>query len=132
MSTVLAQSEKAFEAAVVEYAEHQGWKTAHFNDSRREVVNKRTGERQLVGDKDAKGFPDRVFARNGRIVIAELKAEKGRLSREQKDWLAALGSPDGEDDMALLSLRVRGTWPRAWVCCWKPSDWPEIQRVLAR
>lgn len=130
MTTELKQTEKAFEAAVVEYAEHQGWKTAHFNDSRREVVNKRTGERKLIGDKDAKGFPDRVFARNGRIVIAELKAENGRLSREQKEWLAALGSQDGEDDMALPSLKVRVTWPRVWVCYWKPSDWSEIERVL--
>lgn len=113
----LQQSEKAFEAAVVEYAEHHGWKTAHFNDSRREVVNKRTGERKLVGDKDAKGFPDLVLCRGLHLVFAELKAEKGRLSKEQKEWQEAL-------------LRVAMDAGHVQVFVWHPSDWPTIELVL--
>jgi hypothetical protein len=127
----LQQSERSFERAVVEYAEYHGWRTAHFNDSRREVVDRRTGERKLIGDKDAKGFPDRIFARKGRIVIAELKAEKGRLSGEQKEWLEALGSPGGDPDpVGVLALELRGLFPRVWVACWRPSQWSEIEQVL--
>jgi hypothetical protein len=128
----LQQSEKQFERAVVEYAEHHGWKTAHFNDSRREVVNKRTGERKLIGDKDAKGFPDRIFARNGRIVIAELKAEKGRLSDEQSEWLVALGGePDGSISPLEQLVAVTGARAvRLRVRVWRPSDWPAIELEL--
>jgi hypothetical protein len=129
----LQQSEKQFERAVVEYAEHHGWKTAHFNDSRREVVDKRTGERKLIGDKDAKGFPDRIFARRARIVIVELKAEKGRLSKEQREWIVELGGePDGSiSQLELLMEFTTGKWPSMQVRVWRPSDWPEIERVLA-
>jgi hypothetical protein len=125
----LEQSERQFERAVIELARAYGWKTAHFNDSRREVVNKRTGERKLVGDRDAKGFPDVVFARLGRIVIVELKAEKGRLSNEQSEWLVALGGePDGS--ISKLEQLLGGSDVRMRIRVWRPSDWPEIEQVL--
>ncbi|MGH2878933.1 MAG: VRR-NUC domain-containing protein [Solirubrobacteraceae bacterium] len=60
------------------------------------------------------GFPDLVMARGYRLVFAELKSEKGRESRAQTEWLDALG---------------RAT-PEVWL--WRPSDWPEIEGVLAR
>ena len=139
MNTIgqLKQSEKQFEQAVRQLAEAKGWLVGHFSDSRREVVNRSTGERRLVGDSGAKGFPDLVMARRGRIIFAELKAAKGRLSGEQKEWLVALG---GESDGSVpveVALRcqigsVRSTAEIAkWVRCWRPEDWPEIERVLA-
>lgn len=136
-TTQLKQTEKQFERAVRELAAAKGWLVAHFSDSRREVVNRRTGERRLVGDSGAKGFPDLVMARGGRIVFAELKAAKGRLSGEQKEWLVALG---GEFDGSVppdIALRfqigsVQSTSQISkWVRCWRPEDWPEIERVLA-
>lgn len=133
----LKQSEKQFERAVRELAEAKGWLVAHFSDSRREVVNRRTGERRLVGDSGAKGFPDLVMARRGRIVFVELKASKGRLSSEQKEWLVALGGePDGSVPVE-IALRfqigsVKSTSEISkWVRCWRPSDWAEIESVLA-
>jgi hypothetical protein len=70
-----------------------------------------------VGDRDAAGWPDWVFVRDEDMVIVELKAEKGRLSLAQKIWLAEL------ECVAAVSAGVR-------VFVWRPSSWPEIERVL--
>ena len=55
------------------------------------------------------GFPDLVLARKGQVIFAELKTEKGKLSQAQMCWGASIG-----DDWHL----------------WRPSDWPEIEKVL--
>ena len=85
-------SEKDFQRQVIELAELNGFLVYHTHDSR----------------KSAKGFPDLVMARTERVVFAELKTEKGLVSREQWLWLAAL--------------------PNAYV--WRPSDWDSIVKVL--
>lgn len=107
----LKQSEKQFEAAVVEFAKLNGWKVFHPFDSRRSEA----------------GWPDLTLVRDGWLVFAELKTEKGALSRKQREWLEALQIPSwrlhtrpGYEE-ALMLVRV-----------WRPSDWPEIERVLAR
>ncbi len=116
----LKQSEKQFQTAVIELAERLGWKAAHFNDSRREIVNRKSGERRLVGDKDARGFPDLVLLRDDRLVFAELKSDRGRLSQAQLDWIVRL-----ERVESIPSSCVS-------VFVWKPPDWPWIETVLAR
>lgn len=61
--------------------------------------------------KSKTGFPDLLIA--GRYVIfAELKRETGKASPEQLGWLAKLETAGAN------------------VYLWRPSDWPEIQRVL--
>jgi hypothetical protein len=59
------------------------------------------------------GFPDEVLCRPPRLVFAELKSERGKLSAEQEAWL--------ED--------LRGV-PGVEVYVWKPADMKEIARVL--
>ena len=62
------------------------------------------------------GFPDCVFVRGDRLVFAELKREKGgRVSPAQRAWIDALEATG-----------------QAEVYLWRPSDWPEICRVLSR
>lgn len=62
------------------------------------------------------GFPDCVFVRGERVIFAELKREKGGVtSPKQKAWLAALEATGAVE--AYL---------------WKPSDWPQITKVLSR
>lgn len=65
--------------------------------------------------RSAPGFPDLVMVRPPVIVFAELKTEVGTLRPEQRKWLDALGRCEAVG--ALL---------------WRPSDWPEIEEVLAR
>lgn len=64
--------------------------------------------------RSAAGFPDLVLVRAGVLIFAELKTAKGRLSFQQEEWLEVL----------------RET--HACVFLWRPADWPEIERVLAR
>jgi len=37
------------------------------------------------------GFPDVVMVRPPRLIFAELKSEKGKVSEEQWEWMEALG-----------------------------------------
>ncbi len=87
--------EKEFDRRVVDFAEANGWTSFHAYDCRR----------------SAAGWPDRVFVRE-RVVYAELKSEKGRLTPEQVAWVARL-------------LRAG-----AEVHVWKPADWAEVVKVL--
>lgn len=112
----LQQSEKQFQAAVIELARTCQWRVAHFHDSRREV-KRRDGSTRIIGDRDAKGFPDLVLCRGPRLMFAELKAEKGRLSVEQNAWQEAL-------------LRVAMHAVHVQVFVWRPSQWSEIEQVL--
>lgn len=65
-----------------------------------------------LGPRNESGFPDLVLVRRPRVIFAELKAERGRLLDAQRDWLAALRDCSVESYL------------------WRPSDWPEIERVL--
>ena len=58
------------------------------------------------------GFPDILAVRRGRVIFAELKAENGKLTPAQRKWLLALCQAGAE------------------VYVWKPSSWPQIERVL--
>ncbi len=90
------ESEKAFDRRVVAYAESRGWWSFHAYDCRR----------------SAAGWPDRVFVRE-RVVYAELKAEGGRLTKDQ----------------AVMLSRLLRAGQSAYV--WRPSNWAEVVEVLA-
>lgn len=90
-------SEAEFQKRITDLCDWLGLKWHHETDSR----------------KSKRGFPDLVIV--GKVVLfVELKAEKGRLSPEQKEWMAAL-----EKAQALWYV-------------WRPSDWPTAERVLRR
>lgn len=111
-AATLVQSERQFQTAVVEYAEHLRWLAYHTFDSRRSKP----------------GFPDLVLLRPPRLIIAELKTEKGRVKPDQREWLDGLAEiatdaiylgPDGVCPIRPVEVHV-----------WRPSDWPEIGQVL--
>ena len=106
-------TEKEFQATVVEYAQARGWKVAHFRPAMTSRLDKK-GKPVWVTpvQADGEGFVDLVLVRF-RIVYAEVKSETGKLSKQQEGWRDAIVEAGGE-----------------WYC-WKPSDWPEIEDVLA-
>lgn len=59
------------------------------------------------------GFPDEVLVRPPRLVFAELKSDRGKLSAEQEAWL---------DDLRAV--------PGVEVYLWRPADMDEIAQVL--
>ena len=101
-------SESDLLTGVLDLCRVLGWRVAHFRPARTA-----RGWRHPVS-ADGAGFPTCYSCgRGGRIVAAELKAERGRVATEQMHWLAdltAAGVP-------------------AFV--WRPSDYPDgIAEVL--
>lgn len=101
----LEVSERQFQQAVIQLARHLGWSVWHHHDSRRQAGGR------LVGDLDAKGWPDLALARE-KLLLRELKAEKGRLSWWQQQTFDTLKAAGADVDV------------------WRPSMWSEIERVL--
>ena len=91
-----ATSERDFQRSVVELAELYGWMIYHTYDSRRSNP----------------GFPDLVMVRDNRVIFAELKTMKGKVTKHQERWLEAL---------AKTQVEVR---------LWRPSDINDIEEVL--
>lgn len=60
------------------------------------------------------GFPDTVLVKKGVLIFAELKRQKVKeVEPAQQEWLEALSTVE--------SVKVH---------VWKPSDLPEIERLL--
>ena len=89
-------TEKRFLAQVRWYARLRGWRTYHT----------------LTSKGSEPGFPDLVLARDGVLLIAELKTDTGRLTPEQAAWLS--------------SFRACGIAASVW----RPADWEVIKNAL--
>lgn len=83
-----------------------GWTWKHDEPAVRQSGQWATSFR---GDK---GFPDYVATRDGRLIFAEIKNERGRLTKPQADWLDALGRTSAE------------------VYLWRPDELLKIKEVL--
>lgn len=119
-----AVSEAQFQQVVVAYARSCGWLVHHTRPAQN---SKGQWSTPIQGHP---GFPDLVLARDGELLLLELKSEKGRLSRAQKPWLEALKQveaetihhhdPQNSDYRTVLVDVVR------------PSDWPALADLLSR
>lgn len=89
--------ERELQANVYEAAGVFGWLIYHTYDSRRSSA----------------GFPDLVLVRAPRVIFAELKAENGVITLEQRNWLGQLGACTGIESYL-----------------WRPSDWDDILEKL--
>jgi hypothetical protein len=89
-----------------------GWKYYHTHNSRR----------------SPEGFPDVVLVRAGVLIFAELKREGLNPTRAQKSWIDALG--EVEDACIDLMGGLFGPYRPLKVFVWRPSDLPEIERIL--
>jgi hypothetical protein len=95
-SKPIQQTERAFQASVVRYARLMGWTCHHHYDSRR----------------SSPGLPDLLLVRRPRVVWAELKSERGRLTPDQRAWITEL----------------RACGQEAYI--WRPSQWQDVERIL--
>ena len=93
-------TETQLQSAIIELARVTGWLCYHTHDSRH----------------SAKGFPDLCMVRCGRVIFAELKSEKGKLTPEQEQWQIRLVQTDAE------------------YYVWRPVDWMSgrVDEVLKR
>lgn len=99
----LAITEKQFEAQVKDLAKIFGWLYYHTWRSIHSPA----------------GFPDVVMVRQGRLIFAELKSEKGKLSDKQQEWIDALR--DGQKFAPM---------PNWEVYAWRPHQIEEIAEIL--
>lgn len=88
--------EATFQSQVLEMAKRLHWLAYHTRDSRRSEP----------------GFPDLVLVRD-RVIFAELKSERGKMSPEQITWRDALRSAGAE------------------FYEWRPSDLQHIATILS-
>jgi hypothetical protein len=109
-------SEADFTSKVIAHAQEHGWRCAHFRPARTKPYRAKDGTikqgwRTAV-QGDGEGFPDLLMVRGERGLVAELKSAKGKVTKEQRDWLAAFEFV-GWDTFI-----------------WTPAAWPEIVQVL--
>lgn len=95
---VNSMTEAEWQRRITDLCDWHGLKWHHEVDSR----------------KSKSGFPDLVIAGPSGVIFAELKREKGRVSKAQQDWYDRLHRSGAE------------------VYIWRPSHWDEVQVVLRR
>lgn len=89
------KSEEQLQTAILQLAKMAGWKVFHVRGDAR---------KHIEGDR---GFPDLVLARDGHVLIVELKSTIGEQTPEQREWQRHLRSK-----------------------VWRPEDWEDIVRIL--
>lgn len=104
MTRAAALSETAWTGRVIDIARLHGWRVAHFRPAQ-------TGKGWRTPMSGDVGVPDLILARDGDVLLAELKTDRGRLRPEQEAWLDELG--------------VHG-------CVWRPRDHDAVLARLAR
>lgn len=97
-------TEDDLKAVVIQTAKLYGWRVTHFRVAKTE----RGWRTPLEGDA---GFPDLVLARDGEVLIVELKSQKGKLRDDQVLWARSIG---------------------ACYRLWRPSDIPCLVEELKR
>jgi len=101
-------TEKDFSRQVEDLLNIFGWHWCHFRPAR----TQKGWRTALSGDK---GFPDYIAVKSSRLLIFELKSEKGKVSLAQQEWLDALGNVGDKDVQVYL---------------WRPRDFDRIVKVL--
>ena len=98
--------EDEFQHVVLAVARFHGWMAVHFRPAMRQ-----SGE-YSTPVQGVKGFPDLQLAREGVVLLAELKTNRGGLKPEQRAWRTHLESS------GLYRL-------------WRPRDWNTVRGELA-
>lgn len=106
------QSEAAFQAQVIAFAQLHKWRVAHFRKVRVQRKNGQVYWETPVA-ADGTGFPDLILIRGARLLVVELKVPPNKPTAEQIAWL---GSFRGIADL--------------YVTVWTPDDWPTIEKEL--
>lgn len=111
-----ARSEAELFENVRDYCAQGGWWMYHTHDSR----------------KSQSGWPDVVALRAGTMVIAELKRQREQPTTSQALVIGLLRDVvDSLRGLALIAGRTAGTEDLpVQVYVWRPSDLPDIQRIL--
>lgn len=100
-------TEKEFSQQVEDLLNLFGWRWCHFRPARTEH-----GWRTALSGYQ--GFLDYIVARGDKLIFAELKSEKRKLTPQQQEWLDTLKACGQE------------------VYVWRPADIETIAEILRR
>ena len=92
----MTMTERELQDAVLATAELLGWHHRYHT---------------YTSKRSPAGFPDLVLIRGDRIIFAELKSDRGRVTVEQASWIDA------------LEVVAEATDFRMSVVVWRPLDW---------
>lgn len=95
--------EDEWTSRVIETARLHSWRVAHFRPAR----TAKGWRTPVQGDI---GLPDLILARDGVVLLAELKQDRGTVRPDQRLWLAALGRHGR---------------------LWRPRDWDDVLATLS-
>ena len=110
-------SEKQFEAQIKDLAKIYHWKYYHTWKSIHSPA----------------GFPDIVMVKPPRLIFAELKSEKGKITPEQEEWLSLLRQCGSYPSSSLIDDKgLTLVYQRLGVYLWRPSDFETIIEILKR
>jgi len=115
-------TEREFASKVISCAVEHGWMVYAVLDARNYA--KRT----------SKGYPDLTMARKGRLIFAELKSQKGKMSDNQFEWRGELLKVQSETMEFPLGGKttIDDEARPVRYAVWRPSDWDEIEEILRR
>lgn len=103
-------TEAQFMQQIIDLAHLYSWHVAHFRPAW-----SRDGKHCMTAvGADGAGWPDLVLVKGNRLIFWEVKADKGRLSVEQREWLFRL------NQVATIADVIY------------PKDWPMIQETLTK
>lgn len=121
----LSMTEEDLQSAIIELAQLYGWHIHHVRPAR----SIRGWWTPVQGNI---GFCDLVLAKDGCVIFAELKSERGRIRPEQVEWMHALSGENWKSGEISPSFREvdGGKWIA--VVLWRPRDWSSgvIETVL--
>lgn len=103
-------TESAWKRLVIEIAESNQWQWMHVRPAR---TNRPNVWKTPIDGPLGTGWPDLTLVRGGRWIVAELKADDGRLTDEQNRVLLALWGAGAE------------------MFVWRPRDVEHVREVLA-
>lgn len=109
--TAFRQSERDWQAKVLQYAALRGWRAFHDNATNAPRRCSGCGAIRHL-PRNAPGWPDLVLVRRPDVLFVELKSDAGKVDDDQQRWL---------DDLMACGQRVY---------VWRPRDWDDVQRVL--
>ena len=113
-----AMTERQLSEAIQQLALYLQWRDFSIIDTavrvKRAVAGVTVLDRVVPAVRTSKGWPDHALTKDGRLIFAELKTMRGRLTSEQVEWLTALAQTAAE------------------VYLWRPTHWHSgaIETVL--
>lgn len=105
--------EKDFQRWVIDVARRHRWKVWHVPAPMRWDSQSGKG---FVGARDAAGLADLILVGHTRVIFAEVKGTKGKLSDKQEEFIQAVNDIDSKDVVAYS---------------WWPGDELAIEKILA-